>query len=221
MHCLWCDQEIIKDLNWNNLFQLPRDEVLCEGCKKEMHLLKGPYCPKCSRETDGGEVCHDCTRWGEAPLEKNTSLYRYNTFLKEMIAKWKYRGDYILVDIFKEDFRKWFKALKISKGAVLVPIPLSEERFTERGFNQSESLARLLPLETANPLHRVHSEKQSKKSRFDRMTTENPFTITTSITQPVVLIDDIYTTGRTLQHAAKLLKEAGAPSVVSFTLIRS
>ncbi|WP_345242332.1 ComF family protein [Pontibacillus salipaludis] len=220
MHCLWCDQEIIKELNWNNLFQLPRDEVLCQDCKEEMHLLKGPSCPKCSRETDEREICHDCARWGGAPLEKNTSLYRYDSFLKEVVAKWKYRGDYILVDVFKEDFMKRFKALKISKETILVPIPLSEERFAERGFNQSEALARLLPLETANPLRRVHSEKQSKKSRYDRMTTDNPFTITTSITQPVVLIDDIYTTGRTLQHAAKLLKEAGASSVMSYTLIR-
>lgn len=220
MYCLWCDAEIIKEVNWNNLFKLPKDEVICQGCKEQMKLIQGQACPQCSREMDCEERCEDCVRWGEAALDRNVSLYRYNEFMKEAVAKWKYRGDYVLVDLFMEDFKKRFEALRLPEETILVPVPLSDERMVERGFNQSEALANALPLQRGNLLSRIHSEKQSKKSRRDRMTTENPFSLKEPTSKPVVLIDDIYTTGRTLQHAAHLLKEAGAPTVFSYTLIR-
>ncbi|MCD5325916.1 MULTISPECIES: ComF family protein [Pontibacillus] len=220
MHCLWCDAEIIKEVNWNNLFKLPEDEVICQGCKEQMVLIQGPTCPQCSREMDSEDICEDCVRWGGAGLDWNVSLYKYNDFLKEVVAKWKYRGDYVLVDLFMEDFKKRFETLRVSEETILVPVPLSDERMVERGFNQSEALANALPLQRGNLLSRIHSEKQSKKSRRDRMTTENPFSLNASISKPVLLIDDIYTTGRTLQHAAHLLKEAGASTVFSYTLIR-
>lgn len=68
---------------------------------------------------------------------------------------------------------------------------------------------------------RMFSEKQAKKSRFERIMMKNPFKQTEPFNKPVVLVDDIYTTGRTLRHAAQLLTENGCPEVYALTLCRA
>ncbi|MFC0525406.1 ComF family protein [Pontibacillus salicampi] len=140
--------------------------------------------------------------------------------MKEVMAKWKYRGDYRLVDLFDSQLQKKYRECWPRGQAVIVPIPLSEERFAERGFNQAEALARCVTNKPIQALSRIHSEKQSKKSRKDRMMASNPFRVEIPINKPVILVDDIYTTGRTLEFAAQVLVEAGTPSVESFTLVR-
>lgn len=104
----------------------------------------------------------------------------------------------------------------------IVPIPLSPVRLYERGFNQSAALIHEAGFTMTELLRRTHSEKQSKKSRFDRIHLHQVFQpLNLNLeNRKIILIDDIYTTGSTLYHAAKLLKAGGATSVCSFTLAR-
>ncbi|WP_311921608.1 ComF family protein [Heyndrickxia sporothermodurans] len=137
-----------------------------------------------------------------------------------MLARFKYRGDYILAKIFSQKIQKELE--KISYDAI-VPIPLSNERLLERGFNQSTALATEANINVANLLTRVHTEKQSKKSRQERIHLQQVFNRRDDVKlegENILLIDDIYTTGSTLRHAAKILKEAGAKSVTSITIAR-
>ncbi|MFC3041295.1 ComF family protein [Virgibacillus xinjiangensis] len=153
----------------------------------------------------------------------NHSIFTYNSTMQEMIAAWKYRGDYQIGYIFKQamiaSYKKRFASMK--KGLVVVPVPLSKERLQERGFNQAQQLADILPRENIAVLERHHGEKQSKKSRAERIMTENPFELLYPLNTAAVLVDDIYTTGRTLRHAADLLKRHGCPEVYGLTLSRS
>jgi len=107
---------------------------------------------------------------------------------------------------------------------LLVPIPLSDERLYERGFNQAESLALEAGAEPINLLKRVHSEKQSKKSRNERIRLPQVFQLSETAppfqNKQILLIDDVYTTGSTLRQAAIILRQAGAKSVQSLTLAR-
>ncbi|WP_067727090.1 ComF family protein [Oceanobacillus damuensis] len=225
MNCLWCYKEIIPEITWSNLFQMDRPKPLCAGCEEKLVLLEGPRCSKCSRQTDD-KICADCLWWKGNdqldPIEFNYSIFPYNSLMQEIIAKWKYRGDYILGEIFKtymvDAFQEKFS--KIKKEAYAVPIPLSEERAKERGFNQAAVLAKYLPVRNADILSRKHGEKQSKKKRMDRIYTENPFFMETTINKLVILVDDIYTTGTTLRHAASMLKSHGCQKVYAFTLVR-
>jgi len=172
---------------------------------------------------ENGETCHDCERWIQVgpALERNVSLYTYNPFMQEVISKWKYRGDYVLMEVFREDVKQCFEeTYGHMNQKTIVPIPLSEERLQERGFNQAEAIADLLNCPVENAIQRIHTEKQSKKTRKERMTSTNPFQIQKSIKGNAILIDDIYTTGRTLHHAADTLKANGTQKVYSFTLIR-
>ncbi|WP_186580794.1 ComF family protein [Aquibacillus kalidii] len=226
MYCLWCDEEILVEVNWTNFLLPDRPKQLCEACEKSLQRIEGAICKLCGRPSDV-EVCMDCERWEndagwKGVLTFNRSVFQYNSRMKEMIARWKYRGDYALLEAFRETIIKTFNQtfVQVRKDTILVPIPLSEERLFERGFNQAEALANLTGLPCENRLSRIHTEKQSKKTRSDRLATTNPFKIETKIDRPVILIDDIYTTGITLRHAASLLKKHGCPKVYSFTLVR-
>ncbi|MDC3412221.1 ComF family protein [Aquibacillus sp. 3ASR75-11] len=226
MFCIWCDTEIMIEVNWNNLFYPDHPKPLCDQCETKLDFLSGNQCTLCGRNWDFGNRCRDCARWEKDPewqgvLTFNRSVFSYSKAIQEMVAKWKYRGDYVLVESFRQGFQAAFtKQFSFLEVAVIVPIPLSLERLSERGFNQAEALADFLNATTIQALTRIHGEKQSKKTRRERLVSTNPFEVVTHIKTPVILIDDIYTTGITIRHAAKKLRDAGCPEVYSFTLIR-
>lgn len=226
MNCLWCDQEIILEISWKNLLMLSNPKQLCNDCENELEVLQGNRCIKCSRLTTS-KTCTDCERWSNHKMHAdvltfNYSVYHYNERMQDMLAKWKYRGDYIIGNAFKEQFIHTFinQFSWIGKDAIIVPIPLSEERLRERGFNQAKVLADFLPMENKEMITRIHSEKQSKKSRHERISANNPFMMSEKVNKAAILVDDIYTTGATLRHASKLLIKNGCPNVYAFTLIR-
>ncbi|MGI8315504.1 ComF family protein [Halobacillus mangrovi] len=221
MKCLVCLNTIEPQVTWEIFLQLPEKDKLCSDCSHRMERITKPGCPRCFR-TDSIGVCYDCERWEESHegvLEKNVSVFRYNDFSKEVVARWKYRGDYVLMEAYQKDILKTF-TLHYPEPIPLIVIPLSETRLHERGFNQSEAIIQLLQRESHQLLTRMGTQKQSKKHRSARIQSTNPFRLTKVIHDPVILIDDIYTTGSTLRHAASLLKKEGCPQVYAFTLFR-
>ncbi|MFS0783695.1 ComF family protein [Bacillus sp. 1P06AnD] len=224
--CLYCGAVFEAAYSWETLFVFDQP-LLCQECYGKMERIEGACCRICSRvmPEQGETLCHDCERWEQdnrwkGTLSGNTSLYAYNDFMKELIALYKYRGDVALANLFADDLRK---QLKKWKGALICPVPLSEERMQERGFNQSEELIKAAGHSPVLLLNRSHSEKQSKKSRRQRIELPQIFTCrhNSAITSKhIVLVDDIYTTGSTLRHAAELLIQAGASSVHSLTVAR-
>lgn len=231
-HCLICQEEIEPEVSWNSIFGNDERNLVCGDCKQKLSPIVGEKCSICGRpfssldaEYRFDSVCYDCKRWEEderwaGSLDKNISLYNYEDFIKEVIARYKFRGDYILAEVFATDVQKVFKGIEFD---YLVPIPLSEERLYERGFNQAEAIIRTAGFEPANLLTRIHTEKQSKKSRVERIHLVQVFKLESNLdltSKTILLIDDIYTTGSTLRHAAKLLKENGAAEVYSLTLAR-
>ncbi|HEY9577974.1 MAG TPA: ComF family protein [Pseudobacillus sp.] len=230
--CLLCEEETNRGLSWHQFFLLEDPPVICEKCRQSFERITGECCRTCSRPfaaldssfiADG--VCLDCVRWEEDPLyqgtlAENRSLYVYNEAMKELIARFKYRGDYVLAKIFAGEIREAAKQLTYD---LAVAVPLSEERLYERGFNQAEALAQEAGLEVTNILERIHSEKQSKKSRAERLQAPQVFRIKEKSSfchKKILILDDIYTTGSTLRQAAYLLKQAGATEVRALTLAR-
>ncbi|KHF29010.1 Ribose-phosphate pyrophosphokinase [Anoxybacillus sp. BCO1] len=145
----------------------------------------------------------------------------YNDWMKEVMNRFKFRGDYALIEAFRHDVRAVFSK-HFSSDVCLVPIPLSPSRLAERGFNQAEAIASLLPLPMIFALRRIDDEKQSKKTRRERFTGRKFCLTGENVAEKrIVIVDDIYTTGATVHEAAKLLYDAGARDICSFTLIRS
>jgi len=226
MTCLWCFEQLANTINWQSFFTLREQNTFCDDCLHQLKRIEGDVCSRCFRESTVN-VCSDCHTWEKQRawkdvLTKNVSVFHYNEMMKQMIAKWKYRGDYVLTEGFRHVFKKQFNEhfRDIWQKAYIVPIPLSDERLEERAFNQAQVLTQFLPRTKEIQLTRVHHEKQAKKTRHERLTIKNPFILRERVNKPVILVDDIYTTGITLRYAARTLKNAGCPAVYSFTLAR-
>jgi competence protein ComFC len=219
-------------MGWTALLSPEKEKWICPTCDNKFEKISGETCRICNRSFQGidetfrnDDLCYDCVRWEEDPewsgfLEKNESIFRYNDFFKEVLARFKFRGDYILSKVFADSLAD---RLTTMDGNLFVPIPLSNERLYERGFNQAEVILIEAGFSPTHLLTRVHSEKQSKKTRSERIHLPQVFQIFDEINvedKNIVLIDDVYTTGSTLRHAAKLLKKAGAKRIHSITLAR-
>lgn len=224
-NCYMCNEEINRSLTWTSLFFDKKESPLCGDCEGKLAWISGERCTICSRELSEkfrqGTLCLDCVRWEKDPewagyLTENNSLFHYNEFMKEMIAKYKYRGDYALAEVFS-----FYLKDHLLDYDLITFIPLSEERLKERGFNQAQALLDVAKIEYTPLLTRMHTEKQSKKSRKERIMLPQVFKVTESVRgKRIVIIDDIYTTGSTLRHAAKALKLAGASTIQSITIAR-
>lgn len=102
-HCIWCDHEITEKVSWRAVFGRAEHAVICASCQGRLQKIASPLCHICGRSLadvpedyvhDG--LCHDCLLWEKSVhkglIAKNRSLYHYNTFLREMIAQFKFRG---------------------------------------------------------------------------------------------------------------------------------
>ncbi|KWW20851.1 hypothetical protein AS888_14540 [Peribacillus simplex] len=227
--CLVCDEVMKEALTWGTLLKRGEAKAICKGCEAKLDKITGERCSLCSRGLAGhyssGGTCFDCSRWERDKewsgyLSKNISLFHYNEHLKEIIAKYKYRGDYALAAIFVPYLRE---VLQDMEHDLVTCIPLSAERLRERGFNQAQALADVIGIRTVEVLTRIDTEKQSKKSRHERITLPQVFQVINEELlrdRSILVIDDIYTTGTTLRQAAKALKNAGSKAVSSITLSR-
>ncbi|MEH7384283.1 ComF family protein [Bacillus sp. JJ1521] len=230
--CILCHTYFEEVDSWSTLFSLAEPDPLCSTCSEKFEKVEGELCEICGRpfselsdEYREGNLCYDCVRWEKEPewqgvLTKNRSIYLYNDFAKDVISLYKFRGDHAISSIFKTLLKKALKT-HFNPSYLIVPIPLSDERLYERGFNQASGLVELLDVPVHEVLARTHLEKQSKKSRDERISGENVFRVTDVVQDmDILLVDDIYTTGSTLRHAAAVLLKAGAKSVSSLTLMR-
>lgn len=140
--CLFCQKEMQLPGGWQALFQKAAQSFWCEDCLSKWAFIKGPTCPTCHRGMETTEFCLDCKKWQadstyKGSLDENISVLAYNSFCQQVLAQYKYRGDYILAYAIADLLKSKLKQISFD---LITPIPLSEERYYERGFNQSEAL---------------------------------------------------------------------------------
>ncbi|MBC1388262.1 ComF family protein [Listeria innocua] len=217
INCLLCLQPVKQAASWEISWLLSEEILCCASCLAGFEKLTGPLCIRCSRESSD-EFCKDC-QGREFFLDSNRSLYQYNDFAKEYMKRFKFQGDYVIGAIFQKELKKYFVASKMT----IVPIPVSGARKLERGFNQTTAILKQSDLRYQEFLAKKHSEKQSKKTKRERLETEQVFYLAGEIgssEKEIILFDDIYTTGSTLNLAAQVLKESGVKKVSSLTIFR-
>ncbi|HDX9580665.1 TPA: ComF family protein, partial [Bacillus pseudomycoides] len=233
MHCLLCNDVVSILPSWFSFFVEQDKRYVCTYCEQKFAYMIGDICADCGRmfqsladEYREGEYCQDCLRWRKDPhfrhiYVKNRSVYAYNDWMKEVLARFKFRGDAALVQLFASSFANTFQQY-FSHCDYIVPIPLSLQRQYERGFNQAELLAACLSVSVMKTsLMRSGAEKQSKKTRAERLRRSRPFSFAEEESfqgKDILLIDDVYTTGITVRQAAQCFYERGAKSVSSLTL---
>lgn len=227
MICPLCQQPNSRELRIMEIllpFKIPTEE-LCRECHSQLQLVDpASCCPGCMKADQAG-YCPDCRQWQQLYPDyafKHRTLYYYNDLMKDWLHRYKFDGDYRLRSVFSKELRR---ALRQYKGYLICPIPLAPEKEQLRGFNQVMGLLAGAGIPTKELLEKPQpSEPQSQKDRWERLATEQPFCLATSADQikdqKVLLVDDVYTTGRTLFHAAEIIRSAGAYKVETFSLVR-
>lgn len=219
MNCLICKRRIPLQLKFYELFLLSNlTSSLCEKCEENFHKISENHCPRCWKEGTV-EICQDCRDWeSQGVIVSHRAVFNYDAAMKEYFSSYKFVGDFQLCQIFAY----YFKPEKNDKNFVVVPIPISEKRMQERGFNQVTGFLNAAKIPYQNLLLKSDAVKQSSLSREERLASQNSFAAAEKIKIPekVLLIDDIYTTGATLQHAAETLSASGVKEIRTFSLCR-
>lgn len=220
MNCLLCDQEIpskllVKDL----LFLKPENQSVCTACFSSFDRISDQHCPTCYR-SGWDKICSDCLEWQSKGVHiSHHALFTYNASMKDYFSRYKFMGDYLLCQVFSKTLRQ---VLKSYKTYTIVPVPLGPERMAERGFNQVTGLLNAAGIAYQDILAKTDVEKQSSHNRQERLAADSPFYLRENQVLPdkILLVDDIYTTGATLQGICQLLYERGVKEIKTFSLSR-
>ena len=221
MKCLLCGQTMKAILTFSSLLLLRNDvSCLCLDCDSTFERIGEEYCPNCMK-IGLSTKCQDCQFWCKEGVEvSHRAIFTYNQAMKDFFSRYKFDGDFLLRKVFASFLSE---ELKKYKEYQFVVIPLSPDRYANRGFNQVEGLVEAAGFEYLDLLEKRREERASfSKSRSERLGTELPFFIKSGVRIPkkILLIDDIYTTGTTINRVKKLLEEAGAEDVKTFSLVR-
>ena len=198
--------------------------LACKECYETAPFIKEPRCKCCGKAILKWEqeYCEDCTR-KQHHFSYGFSLWSYNAQMKQSIAYFKYHHRREYGDFYGKEFAKRYgthiKELEID---ALIPVPIHWTRHIQRGYNQAEILAKCLgkrlqiPVDTKSLVRVRKTIPQKSLGRKEReINLKNAFKTSTNALElkKVLLVDDIYTTGVTMDEAAKVLWMAGAEEV--------
>lgn len=162
-------------------------------------------------------ICERCNSYFQRS-NSSTALYQYNDHMKDFLHQFKFLQDVALAKVFRQELYTRFKKEK----ATIIPIPMHPLKQQERTFSHTEELLKAAHVPYIQLLEKTTTETQSSKNREQRIHAAPLFRLMTDVHvehKDYLLFDDIKTTGTTLQHAADVLKQAGAKNVQYFTLI--
>lgn len=193
---------------------------LCESCENKIIKNSGRTCEKCGRAMRAEGLCLACKR--EPPeFVKAVSPLVYHDEAALLINRLK-AGDKYLAAYFAEGMAKSLPALRLPEPPLIVPVPVTAAKRKQRGFNQSEELARKLAELTGYPLeegmlikardgeqkHRTAKERREKIRGTIRVKLRKA-----CANKTILVVDDIMTTGATGGECARVLLNAGAKAV--------
>ncbi len=202
----------------------------CEPCLSRLRC-SAPRCPRCALEW-AGSVCSTCAS-KPLPFARTLVLGAYAAPLDRIVRAMKFSRQpalahtlaAALAPIVAHELDSWSAGLERPQ---VVPVPLSDLRLAERGYNQSlliaRPLARACSLELLpRALQRLRAgPPQSRLSPAAREhNVEQAFRAAAPVSRPVLLVDDVMTTGATLAAASRALLAAGAPSVTCVVVART
>jgi competence protein ComFC len=200
----------------------------CGICMASLDYLQGATCLHCGKQLNEcyhGSICPDC-RGRVFYYERAYSCFEYNGMGKKLIYKLKYEGKVQLAKVIAGLMIERLQNERLAIDAV-VPVPMHESKLEARGFNQSliiaQELGERMDKPVADCLKRAKETKeQYNLDRNQRYSNINgAFSVKLSYNigkyMDILLVDDIYTTGSTVNECSKVLKEAGAEKVYVIT----
>ncbi len=201
---------------------------LCPPCSESLPRLNPPYCIRCGLPINAGILCSRCSR-SSLSIDCIRSPFLYQGLAREAIQQLKYKRLKALAEPLAGLLADYLHANQLSVD-VLVAVPLHSRRLRERGYNQSALLAIELGQLAGLPVIEGSLIRLRNTAPQVRITAADPRRDNVRgafgckgrdfSQKQVLLIDDVCTTGATLDACALALKEAGAASVLGLTLAR-
>ena len=227
---------ICQNFLWKNRANIEQEELhFCKPCLDAFPEITSPFCPVCRRPfeslTEEDHICENCLR--KRPFYDGIGApYLYEGGIMRAIHQFKYgRKIYFAgsLSILMATFaRRW---LDKEENFLIMPVPLHPKRLRERGFNQSLILARHVASRNGLELDYLslrrirHTQPQTDLNREERRKNiRKAFEVigqTPLKGRTVVLVDDVATTGNTLNECARVLKRAGCDKVYGLVLART
>lgn len=202
----------------------PREPYLCRNCVDRIHPILGARCKKCGKPVENEvEFCRGCSRTRHS-FDRGFAPYGYHGELEASLMRFKYHERQEYAGFYAHAaFLYMGPQIRKRTPEVLVPVPLHPARQRQRGYNQAELFAKKMAEELNIPMdaHLVCRVKKTKRQKElspaeRRKNLEKAF----ALAKPgqmkyrrVLLVDDIYTTGSTVDAIASLLKQNGAQQV--------
>ena len=203
-------------------------QMLCDACDASLPLRPPEVCPQCGISSPKALLCGDCLADPPA-FDATLAVFTYRFPFDQLIQSFKYSANLALTDFFAARLVEKVRAAQSTLADVVVPLPLARKRLSERGFNQALLIAQSvahklnLPIETTT-LARVHDTLPQTglpwKQRHANV--KGAFACNADLGgKHVALLDDVMTTGATLNEAARQLKKNGATRVTAWVMARA
>ena len=204
-------------------------EQICDSCAEKVEYISEPICKKCGKPIwkDEKEYCKDCTE-NHFEYEQGRSLWVHRGLMRKSVYQFKYHNRRIYGEWYaKELFRLHGHKLKEWKIDCIIPVPLHKRKRRVRGYNQAEIVAKHLgqisgiPVDTKAVVRIRNTKAQKRLDHQERKhNLKNAFRVkkTWKNVKNVLIIDDIYTTGATINEVALILKKKGAQKVCFLTI---
>ncbi|MCI8408409.1 MAG: ComF family protein [Lachnospiraceae bacterium] len=202
--------------------------LACDSCYKELEYVEEPRCKCCSKaiEDEEAEYCYDCSR-KEFYFESGIALWNYSSQMKKSLAMFKYQNRKEYGKFYGEEFvRVYGDVLKSLEPDALIPVPVHWTRYIERGYNQAAIIANQIGKRIQIPVVEdflVRTKKTIAQKHLDDKGREQNLQGAFAVSEKwkknehkmecVVIIDDIYTTGSTINTCAKVLKKEGVKEI--------
>lgn len=190
--------------------------LLCPECTIDLPALPAACCPQCGEQTTHGERCGACMK--DAPhFNRTIAAFRYDFPVDRIIHALKY-GHQLAV-------AGWLGNLLAARlkvdNQLIIPLPLHPDRLRERGFNQSAEIARVignqlnLPVDRSSVFRNRATPRQAELPLKERhKNVRGAFECSTDLTgRTILLIDDVMTTGATVNECARIIKLHGASDI--------
>lgn len=193
------------------------NQIVCERCATKL-CLSQDSCPICKRKTPNGLTCGDCLKNPPA-YHQIFALADYAHPLDKLITRFKFQHRFgagkALSQLLITQLKEWY--LNQSLPEAILPVPLHKKRLKQRGFNQALELAKPIAKQMQLILERTASRRvkntntQSSLPRSKRKgNVSQAFMLTKQLPyQHIVILDDVVTTGHTVNELATTLKKSG------------
>lgn len=204
-------------------------EGICGVCREKVGHIQEPRCKRCGKpiHLEEEEFCYDC-KHRDFHYEQGKSLWLHRAPVDRSIYDFKYKNRRSYGEIYAKEMVEAFgEIIRLWEIDLLIPVPLHKKKLRKRGFNQAEVIAEgigkrmNIPIDTTLVVRRKYTMPQKEFSQKERRRNlADAFRVSHGNigAKNILIIDDIYTTGSTVDSIAKVLKDAGAEKTYFLTI---